>query len=168
VSRPIVIPNRLSISLHFSLNAPQNPAHAVGFPRRLWLHGPSHGYGPVPDRSESLRLIRKAYDLGYTFFDTAEVYGAGDNELLVLATKFLLSSPRAGSSSDRLSLLEEIEGRLDASLRRLRTNFVDLYYLHRVNAEVPVEDVAWCLGELIRKGKVLTWGMSECTAGMSE
>jgi aryl-alcohol dehydrogenase-like predicted oxidoreductase len=130
-------------------------------------------YG-IPERSESLSLIRKAYELGCTFFDTAEVYGAGHNELLVgealesvrdkvvIATKFLFLKPPPFSS--RSDLLREIESRLDASLKRLRTHFVDLYYLHRVNPEIPVEEVAACMGELIGKGKILTWGMSECTA----
>jgi aryl-alcohol dehydrogenase-like predicted oxidoreductase len=136
--------------------------------------GLSHGYGAVPERAESLRLIRQAYDFGCTFFDTAEIYGAGDNELLVgealepirdkvvIATKFHLFTVPEDSS--RPGLLQAIENRLDASLKRLRTTFVDLYYWHRVNPAVPVEDVAWCLGELIRKGKTLSWGMSECTA----
>jgi aryl-alcohol dehydrogenase-like predicted oxidoreductase len=138
--------------------------------------GLSHGYGPLRERSESVRLIRKAYELGCTFFDTAEVYGAGDNELLVgealepirdkvvIATKFFIPTP--ASDCGRPGLLQEIEKRLDASLTRLRTHFVDLYYLHRVNPEIPIEDIAWCLGELIQKGKVLAWGMSECSADL--
>jgi aryl-alcohol dehydrogenase-like predicted oxidoreductase len=86
----------------------------------------------------------------------------GVRDTIVLATKFMFIKTPADLS--RPALLQEIESRLDASLKRLRTTFVDLYYLHRVNPAIPVEDVAWCLGELIKKGKTLSWGMSECTA----
>jgi aryl-alcohol dehydrogenase-like predicted oxidoreductase len=136
--------------------------------------GLSNGYRPVPTRIDCLNLIRRAYELGCTFFDTAERYGSGDNELIlgealqsvrdnvVIATKFLI--PTRSSPWTRPDLLKEIEKHLDASLNRLKTHFVDLYYLHRVNPDIPVEDVAWCIGELIGKGKILNWGMSECTA----
>lgn len=135
--------------------------------------GLSHGYGPVPERSEAIRLIREAFELGCTFFDTAEVYGNGDNEILtgealapirdkvVIATKFIIATTPA--VMDRPGLLQEIETHVNASLRRLGTDRIDLYYLHRVNPDIPVEEIAWCVGELIRKGKVLAWGMSQCT-----
>lgn len=135
--------------------------------------GLSHGYGPVPERSESIRLIRQAYDWGCTFFDTAEGYGAGDNEILVgealqpirdnivLATK--LHVPKTEQTSTRGGLLAAIQAHVDASLQRLGTDHVDLYYQHRVNKDIPVEDIAWCMGILIREGKILAWGQSQST-----
>jgi aryl-alcohol dehydrogenase-like predicted oxidoreductase len=135
--------------------------------------GLSMGYGSVPERSESIRLIRQAYDWGCTFFDTAERYGNGDNELLVgkalqpirdnvvLATKFLVAKTK--QTSTREGLFEEIQSRVDASLKRLGTDHIDLYYQHRVNKDIPVEDIAWCMGTLIREGKILAWGQSEST-----
>jgi aryl-alcohol dehydrogenase-like predicted oxidoreductase len=135
--------------------------------------GLSHGYGPVPERIDSLRLIRQAYDCGYTFFDTAEAYGAGDNEILVgealkhirdkivLATKFRVA--KTEQTSTREGLLEEIRSHVDASLKRLATDYIDLYYQHRVNKDIPVEDIAWCMGILIHEGKILAWGQSQST-----
>jgi aryl-alcohol dehydrogenase-like predicted oxidoreductase len=116
--------------------------------------GLSHGYGSVPEHIESIRLIRQAYDWGCTFFDTAEGYGAGDNEILVgealkpirdkivLATKFKVD--KTEQTSTREGLLEEIQSHVDASLKRLGTDHIDLYYQHRVNKDIPVEDIAWC------------------------
>ncbi|MDT3695385.1 MAG: aldo/keto reductase [Ignavibacterium sp.] len=135
--------------------------------------GLSHGYGPIPEKKEALRLIRYAYDLGCTFFDTAEGYGAGANEELlgealqpfrdkvVIATKLHINSYAENYS--RKVLFEQIKERLEKSLRRLRTDYVDLYYQHRVNKNIPVEDVAWCFGELIKEGKILGWGQSQAT-----
>jgi aryl-alcohol dehydrogenase-like predicted oxidoreductase len=135
--------------------------------------GLSHGYGPVPERIDSIRLIRQAYDWGCTFFDTAEVYGAGDNEILVgealkpirdkivLATKFMVDKTK--QTSTREGLLEEIRSHVDASLKRLATDHIDLYYQHRVNKDIPVEDIAWCMGILIHEGKILAWGQSQST-----
>lgn len=129
--------------------------------------GLSHGYGAVKDRAESLRLIRYAYELGCNFFDTAEVYGAGENEILtgealkpfrkniVLATKLHIEKV------ENSKLFAEIESHLDASLKRLNTDYVDLYYQHRVNKDIPVEDVAYAMGKLIEKGKILAWGQSQ-------
>ena len=137
--------------------------------------GLSHGYGQVPDRVESIRLIRQAYDMGCTFFDTAEVYGDGDNEKLVgealkpirdkivLATKFKVD--KTEQTSTREGLLEEIQSHVDASLKRLGTDYIDLYYQHRVNKDIPVEDIAWCMGTLIREGKIHGWGQSQSTEG---
>ncbi|WP_418216146.1 aldo/keto reductase [Bilophila wadsworthia] len=135
--------------------------------------GLSHGYGPVPDQAEAIRLIRNAYEQGCTFFDTAEGYGAGHNERLVgealapvrpdvvLATKLKIeATPGTGQHT---GLMREIEAHVEASLRRLGTEYIDLYYLHRVNPDIPVEDVAECMGELIRKGKILAWGQSQST-----
>jgi aryl-alcohol dehydrogenase-like predicted oxidoreductase len=100
--------------------------------------GLSHGYGLVPDHADSIRLIRQAYDWGCTFFDTAEGYGDGDNEILVgealkpirdkvvLATKFKVD--RTKQTSTREGLLEEIQSHVEASLKRLGTDHIDLYY----------------------------------------
>ena len=135
--------------------------------------GLSMGYGAVPEQSEAIRLIRQAYDLGCTFFDTAELYGAGGNEILVgealqsirdnivLATKFLI--PTTEQTATREGLLAEIQSHVDASLKRLGTDYIDLYYQHRVNKDIPVEDIAWCMGTLIREGKILGWGQSQST-----
>lgn len=134
--------------------------------------GFSHGYGPGPDKNEAIRLIQEAFDLGCTFFDTAEVYGKGANEELVgealrpirdkvvLATKFMLATNEAGS---RKKTLESIRAHLEASLQRLGTDRVELYYLHRVNKDIPVEEIAYCAGELIKEGKILGWGQSQST-----
>jgi aryl-alcohol dehydrogenase-like predicted oxidoreductase len=133
--------------------------------------GLSHGYGSVPERIDSIRLIRQAYDWGCTFFDTAEGYGAGNNEILVgealkpvrdkivLATKFTVD--KTEQTSTREGLLEEIQSHVDASLKRLGTDHIDLYYQHRVNRDIPVEDIAWCMGTLIHEGKILAWGQSQ-------
>jgi aryl-alcohol dehydrogenase-like predicted oxidoreductase len=136
--------------------------------------GLSHGYGPVPDKKEALQLIRYAYDLGCTFFDTAEGYGMGANEELVgeavqpmrnkivIATK--LHIQKNADDYSKKALFRQIRERLENSLRRLRTDHVELYYQHRVNKDIPVEDVAWCFGELIKEGKILGWGQSQATA----
>jgi aryl-alcohol dehydrogenase-like predicted oxidoreductase len=136
--------------------------------------GLSHGYGALPERAESTRMIRQAYEWGCTFFDTAEAYGDGDNEFLVgealkpfrdkivLATKFNVAKTK--STSTREGLLEEIQAHVNASLKRLGTDYVDLYYQHRVNKDIPVEDVAWCMGKLVGEGKILGWGQSQATA----
>lgn len=133
--------------------------------------GLSHGYGPVPEANECCRLIRKAFENGCTFFDTAESYGAGDNEEkvgnalapirkeVIVATKFHL--PQAEVPTD---LNKEITSHLDASLKRLQMDYIDLYYLHRINPAVPVEEIAVVMGKLIKSGKIRGWGMSQCTA----
>jgi aryl-alcohol dehydrogenase-like predicted oxidoreductase len=142
---------------------------AIGF----GCMGFSHGYGPVPDKQESLELIRKAYEFGCTFFDTAEGYAAGGNEELtgkalkpirnrvVLATKFKIANSEAGF---REKILESIKKHLEMSLKRLETDRVELYYLHRINKDIPVEEIAYCMGELIREGKITGWGQSQSTA----
>ena len=136
----------------------------------LGCMGFSHGYGPGPSDDEAIDLIRKAFELGCTFFDTAEGYGAGANELLVgralapirdevvIATKFFIAGPLS-----RAQLGEQIRKRLDASLARLGTDHVELYYQHRVPDSIPVEEVAAVMGELIRQGKILGWGQSQAT-----
>lgn len=130
--------------------------------------GLSHGYGAVPERSESIRLIRQAYDMGCTFFDTAEGYGAGDNERLVgeavkpfrnrivLATKLHLNKREGDTAA-------VIRNHLEASLRRLGTDYVDLYYQHRIEDNDRVEEVAGAMGELIKEGKIRGWGQSQAT-----
>ena len=135
--------------------------------------GLSMGYGSIPERSESIRLIRQAYEWGCTFFDTAERYGAGYNEILlgealqpirdniVLATKFMIA--KTEQTSTREGLLAAMQSHVDESLKRLLTDHIDLYYQHRVNKDIPVEDIAWCMGRLIREGKILGWGQSEST-----
>ena len=136
----------------------------------LGCMGFSHGYGPGPSDGEAIELIRKAFDLGCTFYDTAEVYGAGENERLVgralapirdrvvIATKFLIAGPLS-----QAQLRKDIRARLDASLARLGTDHVELYYQHRVPDAIPVEDVAAVMGELIAEGKILGWGQSQAT-----
>jgi aryl-alcohol dehydrogenase-like predicted oxidoreductase len=136
--------------------------------------GLSHGYGPATDENEAITLLRKAYDLGITFFDTAEVYGQGANEQLVgkalhgvranviLATKFGFQN---GRNTDGLnSRPERIRQVAENSLRYLQTDYIDLFYQHRVDPSVPVDDVAGTVQELIAEGKVRYFGMSEAGA----
>ncbi len=133
--------------------------------------GLSYGYGPATDRESATALIRRAYALGVTFFDTAEAYGPGSNEDLlgealapfrskvVIATKFGF---RNGNVADGLdSRPENIRAVAEASLKRLKTEVVDLFYQHRVDPAVPVEDVAGAVKDLITAGKVRFFGMSE-------
>ena len=132
----------------------------------------SSGYGQPPDRQSGIALIREAVDLGVTFFDTAEVYGPFINEELVgealapvrdrvvIATKFGFSiedGKQTGIDSRPVHVREVAE----ASLRRLRTDTIDLFYQHRVDPEVPIEDVAGAVKDLIREGKVRHFGLSE-------
>src|SRR6476659_5313198 len=134
--------------------------------------GLSFGYGPAVEKQEGINVIRAAVDLGVTFFDTAEVYGPFTNEELVgealapvrdrvvIATKFgwkIENGKQAGLDSRP----EHIKEVADASLRRLRTDRIDLFYQHRVDPAVPIEDVAGAVRELIREGKVRHFGLSE-------
>ena len=135
----------------------------------LGCMGMSFGYGVIADKTESVHLIRKAVELGVTFFDTAEVYGPYINEELVgealepfksqvlIATKFGFNIGGEGldSSPDRIRKVAE------ASLKRLRIDCIDLFYQHRVDPHVPVEDVAGTVKDLIREGKVKYFGLSE-------
>jgi aryl-alcohol dehydrogenase-like predicted oxidoreductase len=133
--------------------------------------GLSHGYGPATNETEAIALIRKAYERGITFFDTAEVYGQGANEQLVgkalhgvraniiLATKFGFKNGRNTDGLD--SRPERIRQVVENSLRYLQTDYIDLLYQHRVDPQVPVEDVAGTVKELIAEGKVKYFGMSE-------
>lgn len=135
----------------------------------------SSGYGPPADKSEMIRLMRTAFDRGVTFFDTAEAYGPFTNEQLVgealepmreqtvIATKFGFDiDPVTGARSGGVnSRPEHIRAVADASLRNLRTDHIDLFYQHRVDPAVPIEDVAGAVKELIAAGKVKHFGLSE-------
>lgn len=137
----------------------------------LGCMGMSHGYTPLPDRNEMIKLIHVAYEKGERFFDTAEVYGPFTNEELVgeavepfredvvIATKFGFNV--ANGDSGLNSRPEHIRKVVEQSLQRLRTDYIDLYYQHRVDPNVPIEDVAGTVGDLIREGKVKYWGLSE-------
>jgi len=133
----------------------------------------SHGYGQIPEEEYSIKAIRKAYDYGCNFFDTAEVYGSqlyytGHNEQIVgkaiepfrkeivLATKLFITPEEY-----REGLEEAIRRHLKKSLDNLRTDYLELYYLHRVNKEVPLEEVAKVMGKLIDEGLIATWGLSQ-------
>ncbi|MFJ5160618.1 aldo/keto reductase [Pantoea sp. NPDC088449] len=135
----------------------------------LGCMGFSHGYGPAPEREESIRLIRRAFEMGCNFFDTAEVYGAGDNEMIVgealkpLRQQAILATKLHISDNCDKSLKSIITAHLDASLQRLQTDYIDLYYQHRVNKDIPVEEVAECMGTLIKAGKIRGWGQSQAT-----
>lgn len=139
----------------------------------LGCMGLSHGYGPPTNETDAITLIRKAYESGITFFDTAEVYGQGANEQLVgkalhhvrnqviLATKFGFNN---GRNTDGLnSRPERIRQVAENSLRYLQTDYIDLFYQHRVDPNVPVEDVAGTVKDLITEGKVKYFGMSEAS-----
>jgi len=139
----------------------------------LGCMGMSHGYGNPADKNEMIKLIRHAYnDLGVTFFDTAECYGPYTNEELVgvalepirqnvkIATKFGITLDKEHNQVLD-SRPETIRKSIEGSLKRLRTDYVDLYYMHRVDTKVPIEDIAGCVGDLIKEGKVLHWGLSE-------
>ena len=138
----------------------------------LGCMGLTSSYGQPPDGKEMIALVRSAVERGVTFFDTAEVYGPFANEELVgealapvrnqviLATKFGF---RIGSSGVD-SRPEHIRHVAEASLKRLRTDHIDLFYQHRVDPNVPIEDVAGAVGQLIREGKVRHFGLSEAGA----
>jgi aryl-alcohol dehydrogenase-like predicted oxidoreductase len=144
----------------------------------LGCMGMSFSYGPPKDKAEMIGLIRAAVDRGITFFDTAEVYGPFTNEELVgealepvrdrvvIATKFGFNLNPDGSPGWQglNSRPERIRQVADASLKRLRTDRIDLFYQHRVDPDVPIEDVAGAVKELIRAGKVKHFGMSEAAA----
>lgn len=142
------------------------------YPVGLGCMGLSQSYPPFPDRREAVAFLRRAVEMGETFFDTSELYGIYANEDLVgealepvrdqvvLATKFGWDI-REGRCVGLDSCPEAIRRAVEGSLRRLRTDHIDLYYQHRVDPKVPIELVAETMQELIREGKVLHWGLSE-------
>lgn len=147
----------------------------------LGCMGMSHAYGAPADKKEMTELLARAVDMGYTFFDTAEVYGTPehphDNEELVgaalapyrnqvkIATKFGIhfdmESPQVNKPLVPDSRPEVIRASVEASLKRLGTNHIDLYYQHRPDPDVPVEEVAGVMAELMQEGKITHWGLSE-------
>jgi aryl-alcohol dehydrogenase-like predicted oxidoreductase len=140
----------------------------------LGCMGLSFGYGPAVDKKEGIALIRAAVECGVTFFDTAEVYGPFTNEELVgealvpfrgkvvIATKFGFKiDPSTGKQAGLDSRPEHIKEVAEASLKRLKTDVIDLFYQHRVDPDVPIEDVAGAVKDLVRAGKVKHFGLSE-------
>src|SRR6266511_3896258 len=140
----------------------------------LGCMGLSHAMGPATDKQEAIVLIRSAVERGVTFFDTAQIYGPFTNEELVgealapvrdqvvIATKFGFDfDPNTGKSRGLNSTPEHIRHVVEASLRRLNTGVIDLLYQHRVDSEVPIEDVAGAVKDLIGAGKVKHFGLSE-------
>ncbi len=142
---------------------------AIGF----GCMGLSHGYGPATDTQQAVSLIRAAVDRGVTFFDTAEVYGPYVNEEVVgaalapvrdrvaIATKFGFTFGKDNKQQILNSRPDHIRRTVEGSLRRLRTDVIDLLYQHRVDPEVPIEDVAGTVKDLIAEGKVKHFGLSE-------
>lgn len=149
----------------------------------LGCMGMSHAYGAPADKKEMTELLAQAVDLGYTFFDTAEVYGTPehphDNEELVgtalkpyrdkivLATKFGIHFDMSSTATNKPlvpdSRPEVIRASVEASLKRLGTDHIDLYYQHRLDPKIPIEEVAGVMADLIREGKITHWGLSEAT-----
>ena len=137
----------------------------------LGCMGLSYGYGPATDTADAVKLIRAGFERGITFFDTAEAYGPFVNERVVgealepmrdqvvIATKFGFREGKTGEGVD--SRPERIRQVADEALKRLRTDHIDLFYQHRVDPQVPMEDVAGTVKELIREGKVKHFGLSE-------
>ena len=137
----------------------------------LGCMGLSFGLGPAIEKQNAINLIRAAYEKGVTFFDTAEAYGPGDNEELlgealapfrdkvIIATKFGFKEGKTALGTD--SRPENIRAVAEASLKRLRTDVIDLFYQHRVDPAVPIEDVAGAVKDLINEGKVKHFGLSE-------
>ncbi len=145
---------------------------AIGF----GAMGMSQSYGPAGPREDLIGVLRAAVERGVTFFDTAEVYGAGHNEELVgealapfkgrvvIATKFGFKDPAGGPSAGLDSRPEHIRQVAEASLKRLGVDAIDLFYQHRVDPAVPIEDVAGAVKDLIQEGKVKHFGLSEASA----
>lgn len=148
----------------------------------LGCMGFTQSYPPYPDRKEAIATLREAVELGVSFFDTAEVYSAFKNEELVgealepvrdkvvIATKFgydQVNMPDLNTSARPVSLSSKpatIRKAVEGSLRRLRTDHIDLYYQHRVDPDTPIEEVADTVASLIKEGKVLHWGLSEAAS----
>lgn len=149
----------------------------------LGCMGMSHAYGAPANKKEMTELLAQAVGMGYTFFDTAEVYGTSDNphdneelvgaalkpyrDKIVLATKFGIHFDMTSTAVNKPlmpdSRPEVIRASVDASLKRLGTDHIDLYYQHRLDPKVPIEEVAGVMADLIREGKITHWGLSEAT-----
>lgn len=149
----------------------------------LGCMGFSHAYGAPTEKQEALRMMRRAAEIGYTFFDTAQVYGTQEdphqNEVLVgealkgirhdvvIATKFGIHFDVESSAVNKPLVPdarpEVIRASVEGSLKRLGTDYIDLYYQHRVDPKVPVEEVAGVIADLKKEGKILHWGISEAT-----
>ena len=149
----------------------------------LGCMGISHAYGAPADKQEMTELLAQAVDLDYTFFDTAEVYGTPDNphdneelvgaalkpyrDKIVLATKFGIHFDMSSTATNKPlvpdSRPEVIRASVEASLKRLGTDHIDLYYQHRLDPKIPIEEVAGVMADLIREGKITHWGLSEAT-----
>lgn len=149
----------------------------------LGCMGMSHAYGAPADKKEMTELLAQAVDMGYTFFDTAEVYGTVENphdneelvgkalkpyrDKIVLATKFGIhfdmDSPEVNKPLAPDSRPATIRASSEASLKRLNTDHIDLYYQHRSDPDVPIEEVAGVMADLIKEGKITHWGLSEAT-----
>jgi len=139
----------------------------------LGCMGLTYGYGPATDKQEAITLIRAAFDRGVTFFDTAEAYGPYVNEevvgeavapfrnQVVIATKFGFKFGSDGSQIGLDSRPEHVKAVAEASLKRLKTDHIDLFYQHRVDTDIPIEAVAAAIGELKQAGKIKHWGLSE-------
>lgn len=157
---------------------PRKLGHIEVSPIGLGCMGFSHGYGIAPEKEYSVKAIRNAYEYGCTFFDTAEVYGReqfypGHNEELVgeaigpfrknivLATKFHVGE---NSTNTGDKLLKEIQGHLEASMKRLHTDYIDIYYMHRTTSLIPLEEVALVMERLIADGVIRGWGLSQVSA----
>jgi aryl-alcohol dehydrogenase-like predicted oxidoreductase len=134
--------------------------------------GLSHGYGPATDRRQAVELVRAAFERGVTFFDTAQIYGAENEEIVgealepfrgrvVVATKFGFDLDAPAGQQVLDSRPENIRKVTEGSLKRLRVEAIDLYYQHRVDPNVPIEDVAGTVRDLIKEGKVKHFGLSE-------
>lgn len=149
----------------------------------LGCMGLSHAYGEPVDKDTAVKFIQKAVEAGYTFFDTAEIYGTADDphinekivgealkpyrDKVVIATKFGITFDH-DSGIIPLPLVtdsrpEVIRKSVEGSLKRLQTDHIDLYYQHRLDKNVPIEEVAGVMADLIREGKILHWGLSEAT-----
>lgn len=140
----------------------------------LGCMGLSFGYGPATDKKEAIKLLLSAYESGVSFFDSAEAYGPYENEILlgeafskmrdkvVIATKFGFKNGLPNEGLD--SRPENIRAVAEGALKRLKTDYIDLYYQHRVDPNVPIEEVAGTVQDLIKEGKVKYWGLSEAGA----
>lgn len=149
----------------------------------LGCMGLSHAYGAPTEKGQAIRLIQQAVDMGYTFFDTAGVYGTPDDphqnesfvgealkgcrDKVIIATKFGIHFDLSSSEVNKPlvpdSRPETIRASVEASLRRLQTDHIDLYYQHRADPNVPIEEVAGVMNDLIKEGKITHWGLSEAT-----